>query len=384
MIGHERLSRELDPIEAQRTLADALPILVMLAGPDGVVEFFNRRWYEYTGQTPLDRHEGDEWQACMHPDDGAGVREAWYAAVSRGERVVRMRYRLREAATGDYRWFRAQAVAIEDERGAILQWIGAAVDVSEEVDAGTVLAAQLGAQITVAERYQHAALPSGLPAIPGVRFDAEYRAREDELLVGGDWYDAFRLDDGRIAVSIGDVAGHGLDAAVTMTMTRQSGRAIALWCSRHGRCEPAEILDAMEEALMSEHGDRFATAIFGIIDPAAGTFEYASAGHPPPLMKSIAGRVEQLSIGGTPLGCPAGTRPSFRVSITETSALVLYTDGVVESTRDLDAGLEELRAAVQEIDLAQCENAAVTLLDRSGAALDDDAAILVVHFTDRG
>jgi PAS domain S-box-containing protein len=367
--------------EAQQRLADALPILVMLSDADGVVRFFNRRWYEYTGQAPFERDTGNDWQGFMHPDDGEGVRSAWYDAVSNGERVVQMRYRLRHRDTGEYRWFTARAEAVADDAGRIVQWIGAAVDVHQEVDATQAVRRLLDAQTAVSERYQRAALPSALPRTPGLRFDAEYRASEDKLLVGGDWYDAFEIGDGQVAVSIGDVAGHGLDAALMMTALRQSGRAIALWGARYGWCEPAAVLDAMEQTLMLEQDELVATAVFGILDRTARTFTYASAGHPPPLLKHRDQTVLELPIGGTPLGCPAGTRPTHRVSVADACALVFYTDGVVEGSKDLERGIASLRDAVARLDLAAEPNAAAALLSTVGRTLDDDAAILVVHVT---
>jgi PAS domain S-box-containing protein len=366
--------------EAQR-LADALPILVMISDPDGVVRFFNRRWYEFTGQTPFDRDQGDDWRRFMHPDDGEGVRSAWYDAVTKGERVVQMRYRLRHRDSGEYRWFTARAEAVEDGAGRIVQWIGAAVDMHDEVDAAQAVRELLDTQTAVSERYQRAALPSALPVLPGLRFDAQYRASEDKLLVGGDWYDAFDLGGGCVAVSIGDVAGHGLDAALMMATLRQTGRAVALWSARHGLCEPAAVLDAMEQTLLLEQDELVATAVFGIVDPAAATFTYASAGHPPPLLKHPDETVLELPIGGTPLGCPLDIRPTHRVSLAEACALVLYTDGVVEGSKDLERGIAALRGALARFDLAAESNAAAALLSAAGRTLDDDAAILVVHLT---
>ena len=220
--------------EAQRRLADALPILVMISGGDGTVQYFNRRWHEFTGQ-PCDGHDiAQDWQSYMHPDDAGRVQTDWGAAVQRGDRVIAMRYRLRHHGSGQYRWFSAQAVAVEDTQGAIMQWIGAAVDVDDEVTARAALEQLLSTQTAVAESYQRASLPAKLPQIAGLRFDAQYRASAHELLVGGDWYDVFALPDRRVAVTIGDIAGHGLRAAVLMNKVQQSARAVALWEARTG------------------------------------------------------------------------------------------------------------------------------------------------------
>ncbi|MBD5607004.1 MAG: GAF domain-containing protein, partial [Candidatus Eremiobacteraeota bacterium] len=114
----------------------------------------------------------------------------------------------------------------------------------------------------VARSFQDAALPSRLPEVPGFAFHAIYEAGKAEALVGGDWYDAFTLGDGRIVVSIGDVAGSGLSAAVTMTGVRQAIRGAA-----HAAAEPSGMLDAADRAL-DDPDRRFVTAFVGVIDPA--------------------------------------------------------------------------------------------------------------------
>ena len=138
--------------------------------------------------------------------------------------------------------------------------------------------------------FQNAALPKQLPAVPGMKFDAMYEAAGKDALVGGDWYDAFRLTDGRIVISVGDVMGSGLDAAVTMAAARQAIRGAAQVFP-----EPAAVLDAADRALRSEQPDRIVTAFLGIIDPVTGMLSYASAGHPPPLMWYPDGAIGELA-----------------------------------------------------------------------------------------
>ena len=132
----------------------------------------------------------------------------------------------------------------------------------------------------VARSFQDAALPSSLPDVPGFAFDAIYEAGRAEALVGGDWYDAFSLVDGRIVVSIGDVAGSGLSAAVTMASVRQAIRGAA-----HVLADPNVMLDAADRSLDDPEG-RFVTAFAGVIDPVARTITYQTAGHPSPLLRT--------------------------------------------------------------------------------------------------
>ena len=366
--------------EAQRRLADALPILVMISGADGTVQFFNRRWHEFTGQ-PCEGHDiAQDWQSYMHPNDAGRVQTEWGAAVQRGDRVITMRYRLRHHGSGQYRWFSAQAVAVEDTQGAIMQWIGAAVDVDDEVTARAALEQLLSAQTAVAESYQRASLPAKLPQIAGLRFDAQYRASAHELLVGGDWYDVFALPGRRVAVTIGDIAGHGLRAAVLMNKVQQSARAIALWEARTGVPDPVAVLDAMEQTLHAEDPDLMATAMFGVIDLDARTLRYANAGHPPPLVRTRSGGVHEQPPSGTPLGWKFGhPRTTSVLSLDGVDLIVLYTDGVVEGSKDGLHGLHRLREAVAKLEDTPDEDAAATILKATKPTPRDDAAMLVIH-----
>ncbi len=118
-------------LQAQRTLADAMPILVMMSDPDGVVNYFNRRWFDFTGQPYFERDVAWDWQKYMHPDDGPRVAAEWAEAVAQGRDVIEMQYRLREAATGQYCLFQARAAAVRNKSGEITQWFGTALQTSE-------------------------------------------------------------------------------------------------------------------------------------------------------------------------------------------------------------------------------------------------------------
>ncbi|HYF36301.1 MAG TPA: PAS domain-containing protein [Prosthecobacter sp.] len=129
-----RVTRGLRESEARfRQLADLMPQVVFLARPDGYTEYYNRRWYEFTG-----RPEGETGDASfipvLHPDDVRPCLERWYHSVRTGE-PYEMRYRWREAKTGEYRWFLGRAVPLRDERGEIVRWYGASTDIDALVRA---------------------------------------------------------------------------------------------------------------------------------------------------------------------------------------------------------------------------------------------------------
>jgi serine phosphatase RsbU (regulator of sigma subunit)/anti-sigma regulatory factor (Ser/Thr protein kinase) len=228
----------------------------------------------------------------------------------------------------------------------------------------------------IARRLQDAALPSTLPSVPGIAFDAFYRAGSDQAQIGGDWYDAVRLPDGRIAISIGDVSGSGLDAAVTMANVRQILRGVA-----HVHADPAIMLDAADRTLQAEPGEPMVTAFVAVLDPVTSLLTYASAGHPRPLLRDAEGALHELTGTGLPLGVAGRVhRSAAVVRMPPDGVLVLYTDGLTEATRDLADGEARLYAALGDEDVIQSANPARAVHD--AVILDgarDDVAVFIVR-----
>ncbi len=196
----------------------------------------------------------------------------------------------------------------------------------------------------VARTFQSAALPTSLPSVPGLLFDGFYAPGKSEALVGGDWFDALRLPDGRIVISIGDVAGSGLDAAVIMANMRQVIRGIA-----HVHSDPAMILEAADRVLRAEHPERFVTAFVALYEPMYHTLTYASAGHNRPFKREPSGAVAELASEGLPLGLRVRGEANHSVTaVVPGTFLVFYTDGLVESTHDYEDGERRLRSALDD------------------------------------
>jgi PAS domain S-box-containing protein len=225
----------------------------------------------------------------------------------------------------------------------------------------------------IATEFQRAALPISLPQIAGARFDGIYVPASDRELLGGDWYDALRLSDGRIVVSIGDVAGSGLAAAVIMSSMRQVIRGVA-----QVYADPIAMLDAADKTLKTEHPDTFVTAFVGVLDPVARTLTYASAGHPAPLLRRADGTVTTLAAGALPLGLRIRGETSVSVALPESAFLVFYTDGLIEADHDVITGQEQLVAAVSRRDIVVSSNPADALYH---AVLDGNASDDVVILT---
>ncbi len=178
--------------------------------------------------------------------------------------------------------------------------------------------------------------------LPSVEVRHRYLPGSKMIEVGGDWYESIALPGGRVALVVGDVAGHGVRAAVTMGRLRTAIRTLA-------RLElpPAETLQQLDE-LMHELGVRephFATCVYAVFDAVSGSCEVASAGHLPPLLVSPDGSSEFLDVSPSPpLGIGSGPIQTRVFKIRDGSLLVLYTDGLVERREsDIDEGLTRLR-----------------------------------------
>ncbi len=234
----------------------------------------------------------------------------------------------------------------------------------------------------IAQTFQNAVLPRRLPDIPGLRFDALYEPGKAEALVGGDWFDAFRLADGRIVLTIGDVVGSGLAAAAAMGEARQSIRGAAAI-----NPDPAILLDAADRILADSPDDRYATAWVGIIDPIDFSLRYASAGHPQPMVRDPDSSVRLLEADGLPLGLSgslAQRRTTYSTFIEPGALLLLFTDGLIESSRDALRDEALLAAALAETAVSG-RTTARELRDAvlGSEAAHDDVAILLVEFAER-
>ena len=229
----------------------------------------------------------------------------------------------------------------------------------------------------IAVELQAASLPQSLPRVAGLDLDAEYRPGSDEATIGGDWYDAFVLDDGRIAITVGDVLGHGLHAAVTMTKLRQAMQAAAMVDP-----DPNVMLDVADKTLRLLDGDGYATALAALYDATAQTLTFASAGHAGPAVRTPDGRTEDFSSEGQMLGLrPGGERATKVVPAPPGVVMVFYTDGLVEATRDTDEGQRRLHDAIGRDDVVRGERPARTIVQQvlGSTQASDDIAVLVAR-----
>jgi serine phosphatase RsbU (regulator of sigma subunit) len=204
-------------------------------------------------------------------------------------------------------------------------------------------ARQYNRERTTALTLQRSLLPTGLSAPSSVEVRHRYLPGSKLIEVGGDWYESIALPGARAALVVGDVAGHGVRAAVTMGRLRTAIHTLAML-----ELPPAETLHQLNE-LMTSLGERephFATCAYAMYDAVSGNCEIASAGHLPPLLVRPDGTAEFLdTCPAPPLGVGEIPIESRTFQVEDGSLLVLYTDGLVEDRqRDIDDGLNFLRS----------------------------------------
>ena len=234
----------------------------------------------------------EDWLAALHPDD----REECIARVT-DALEHRSSYMLLHRTTwpdGSLHTIECRGTVLVDPDGRPTGTTGVAIDVTGREE--------------LVQTLQQSLLPTALPSVPGVTLTTRYRAAESRTPIGGDWYAAIALPDGRMAVAIGDVAGHGLEAVADMAAARFSLRALALIDS-----QPDVVLDRLNQVVRVFENDALITVLYGVLDPHEHTWTYASAGHVPALVRTADGTTSLLRRAARPaprnracVPCPPG------------------------------------------------------------------------------
>ncbi|HEV8561533.1 MAG TPA: PP2C family protein-serine/threonine phosphatase [Actinophytocola sp.] len=246
-------------------------------------------------------------------------------------------------------------------------------------------AAMHAAEQRIALGLQRSLLPRALPEVPEVRLAARYLPGSRGARVGGDWYDTVSLAAGRLGLMIGDVVGHGVQAVARMGQLRTALRSYAV-----PDRSPAAVLEALDSFLLTGGEARFATCLYAVFQVRTGLLHVANAGHLSPLLLVPGEQPRFVHAGtGVPLGgasrlVPDGTAFfTRRLRMPPRSALVLYTDGVVEGRGEtLESGPARLRAALRG-EFSSAEE----ICDRALGAMElgetgrDDATLLVMQRT---
>ena len=234
---------------------------------------------------------------------------------------------------------------------------------------------------SAASALQRSLLPDRLPEVPGVELAARFSPGSPGAEVGGDWYDAFALPDGRVVLVVGDVMGKGVQAAAGMGRLRSALRALA-----HADPLPEAVVQGLDRVFSATEGpDQIATLVYLLVHPQARRAAVAAAGHLPLVLRRAGRDPELVDAGGgsTPLGWPE-PRTQRTLELGPGDVLLGFTDGLVERRgADIDEGLSDLLGLAGDL-----RGSLDDLVERMGAALmastmgRDDATVLALRFRD--
>src|SRR5215207_4173960 len=356
---HERRTME-EALRASETiwreLADTAPAMMWTTDTDGLITFVNQGWLRFTGTT-FQEEMGESWALGVHPEDAEPMLKSWEEALAdciewEGE------YRLKHH-TGEYRWIHDRGVPrIVGDR--FVGYVGTAIDIHERKTMEARLLEVYQREHRIAETLQRSLLPERLPPIEGVALAARYLPGARGAAIGGDWYDVLERPDGRVALVVGDVVGHGLRAAASMGQLRNAFRAYGMV-----EASPAEVVARINRLVMSGVEQVMATVLYLVLAPDGARFLEGGRSVP---------------IGAAD---PAVFREATAI-LPPGSSLLLYTDGLVER-RDtpLQDRLTELAEAAAEArgELGEmCEHVLAAVLGQADPG--DDVALLAVVATE--
>ncbi len=271
--------------------------------------------------------------------------------------------------------------------GAFARQSAAAVENSRLLEA-ELERERLREELAIARSIQSSLLPEELPAPPGFRMSGRSRP---SLQVGGDYFDAFPLPEGRCALAVADVAGKGAAASLLMAALQSGLHAVAPGMGS----DAAAVVSRMNSLMLERMPEgKFITLFYGVLDPAAGRLHYCAAGHDPPLLLGRTG-VRRLSEGGLVLGVmPDAPYDGGVAEMAEGDTLVLYTDGVTETMRAgselCEYGVEALTASIAGCGKRSPEECIDRLFEelrefRGDGPVEDDMTVLVLRAgADRG
>ena len=329
---------------------------------------------------PLNRLENH-----AHPDDAIALGR-FLRTLMHNRAAASAAFRL-QRPDGVLRYIRIVAEPVVDDAGLLIAVRGACQDISSQHWTEIALAAtrdqlahteqEAAERNRLALRLQRAIMPTAPRPIDAAGLDiaVRYRPAETDHLVGGDWYDAVVLPTEQILLVVGDVAGHGIDAATDMVALRNALRGLAATGAG-----PAQLLSWLNTVAHHLTDHVTATAVCGVYDPSRQTLRWARAGHPPPLLVRD-GRATALPLPtGMLLGAVSDAHYGEQeLALHPGDTLMMYTDGLIErKDSTLDQSLEHLRSAAQVAVPALGEQLDY-LLRHSNADTDDDTCLIGVR-----
>ena len=262
-------------------------------------------------------------------------------------------------------------------QGAVAAAVAAHVGVAmDNLATVTRLSEREAVQREAAHQLQYAVLPP-LPTVEGAELGRYYLPADPSSLTGGDLYDWVVLPSGELHLAVVDVLGKGVAATKDALAITHSLRLLVL-----DGCPLDEVVARADRLVTVQNPDVVATVVVGRFSPTTGELWLAGAGHPPPLLVRSDGAVDEIDAPGVPIGWPgAGSSRVAKVQLERSDTLILYTDGLVESTKDIIAGLAMLVQAARDTAGYPAGHLARALVERAldGAERNDDALAVVVR-----
>ena len=323
----------------------------------------------------------DAFLRLVHPNDVDAARRRIESALRAGEDL---RYEHRVVwPNGEVHWLEGRGRVVHDADGTPVAMVGIGMDIDQRKASEAAIAEAVRLRTEHARSaiqvLQETLVPADFPDVRGYRLAGRYMAAESEHNIGGDWYDAFAVDERRVLVSVGDVSGHGVLAARTMAKMRHAARAFA--------CEdpdPGSVVTRLDNFFRHlRRGDEIVTVLVGLLDTERHTLELYSAGHVPPLvLRDGSSAFLDLHVR-PPLGvAPERAARTSEVALDVATTVLLYTDGLVERRGEpLDDGMERLarsaRAALSD-DVVTTRDAVIASCIGSR---EDDLCLLILART---
>ncbi|MER5863326.1 SpoIIE family protein phosphatase [Kitasatospora sp. NPDC002040] len=332
----------------------------------------------------------DQLSAHSHPDDAHSIGRFLRTLLHHG-RPASVAFRLQRADTFA-RHIRVVAEPVLDDSARVVAVRGAYQDVSAQHWTEVALAAtrdqlahteqEAAERSRLALQLQHAIMPpsSGPADLLGLRIGVRYRPAEKDHLVGGDWYDAVPLPNGQVLLCVGDIAGHGIEAATGMVALRNALRGLATTGA-----DPGQLLAWLNTVTHHFTDQVTATAVCALYDPATGRLRWARAGHLPPILLRGGTATPLPPVAGILLGAVEGAEyQQGEIQLTSGDVLLMYTDGLIErrdcpvsdSIDDLLALAQDDRSPNGPDDL---ERRLDHLLRHADADTDDDTCLIGVR-----
>jgi serine phosphatase RsbU (regulator of sigma subunit) len=225
---------------------------------------------------------------------------------------------------------------------------------------------------------QHSLLPRDIRQVPGLEIAYRYQPASRGREAGGDWFDVIPLDDGQVALVVGDVTGHGIQASAIMGQLRTTTTALA----RLG-CPPDQIIGQLSSVVAAQGEEAGATCLHVVYDPRARRCRLISAGHPPPVLRHPDRATELIDLpAGLLLGAGPGDYQAVDRRLPPGSVLALYTDGLIEQPgQDLAVGMSRLARALADSPAESLDELCDSVLASLAPRQRDDVALLLARTT---